>query len=385
MVYGAVPAVLLALQIEDFAGDDNKAGVLSIFLALGAVSALVAQPLAGLLSDHTRSRVGSRTPYVLGGSVLALPILWLMGTADSLVVLALLYVTSEFVLSAAQGPLSAVLPDRVPVERRGRYSSGLGLGIVLGSVGGTILGASLADNLVVAYLVIGTMPLIFTGTRLIICPDLDNRTVEAPAVASGTRWWRSFFVSPREHPDFWWVVGSRSLTYVGFFLVQSYALYILDDHIGLGDEAVNHVDVAAALTALGILITAVPGGVLSDRIGRRKPFVLIASVAMGLAFMIPIFMTSLEGFLIMSLVMGLAFGCFESVDTALVTQSLPRSNAFARDLGVTNVAAIAPQIVAPALAGAIVVLTDGYSALFPAAALFTIIGGLTVTRVRNSQ
>jgi MFS family permease len=384
MVYGAVPAVLLALQIQEMVGE-NKAAVLSLFLACGAVSALVAQPMAGMLSDRTRTRHGSRTPYVLGGSVLAAPALWLMGVTDSLVVLALLYVTSEFVLSAAQGPLSAILPDRVPVERRGRYSSGLGLGMVLGSVSGTVLAAALADDLLLAYLIIGTMPLLFTATRLWVCADLDNKSVGLGAVDSGAPWWKSFLVSPREHPDFWWVVGSRSLTYIGFFLVQAYSLYLLDDYVGLGEDAVNHVDVAAALTALGILVTAVPGGVLSDRLGRRKPFVLVASVTMGLGFMIPLFVPTLGGFLVMSVVIGLAFGCFESVDTALVTQSLPRSTSFAKDLGVTNVAAIAPQIIAPAIAGAIVVLTDNYAAVFPAAAVFAILGGLTVTKVRNSR
>ncbi|MFQ6397392.1 hypothetical protein ACLMAJ_28545 [Nocardia sp. KC 131] len=49
IVYGAVPGVLLAL--------------------LGAVAALIAQPLAGSLSDRTHTRLGNRTPYVLGGSL----------------------------------------------------------------------------------------------------------------------------------------------------------------------------------------------------------------------------------------------------------------------------------------------------------------------------
>lgn len=64
IVYGAVPGVLLALQVQSLAGDD-KAGVLSLFTLGGAVAALIAQPLAGSLSDRTRTQSGSRTPYIL--------------------------------------------------------------------------------------------------------------------------------------------------------------------------------------------------------------------------------------------------------------------------------------------------------------------------------
>ncbi|OLT35471.1 hypothetical protein BJF84_14155 [Rhodococcus sp. CUA-806] len=209
VVYGAVPGVLLALQIADMAGDQNKAGVLSLFTIFGAIAALVAQPLAGRLSDRTRTRVGSRTPWVVGASVIAAPMLWAMGFSQSLLVLAVLYVGSEFVLSAAQGPLAAVLPDRVPVGRRGTYSAGLGMGIMLGSVVGTVLASVLSDNTVVAYLVIGSIPVIMALARLLVAGDADNRS--APVVLDKVdRGWRSFVVSPSEHPDFWWAIGPSS-------------------------------------------------------------------------------------------------------------------------------------------------------------------------------
>ncbi|MDT0328548.1 MFS transporter [Nocardiopsis lambiniae] len=385
MVYGAVPGVLLALQVQTLAGDDAKAGVLSLFTAFGAVAALLSQPLAGMLSDRTRSRVGSRTPYVLGGGLIAAPVLWAMGTVDSLLVLAVLYVVSEFVLSAAQGPLAAVLPDRVPAERRGRFSAGLGLGIMLGSVAGTVLASVLSDDLRIAYLVLGCVPVVLGATRLYLAADTDNRGVARPPSTDGMRWWRTFLVSPRDHPDFWWVVGSRMFTYTGFFVVQGYSLYLLGDYVGLGDDAVGQVGIAAGIAALCICLAAVPAGLLSDRVGRRKIFVQVASVTMGVGFMIPLFSPSLPAYLTMVVVTSLAFGCFEAVDTALVTQVLPRSTSFAQDLGVTNVASIAPQILAPAIAGVIVVTTDGYALVFPAAALFAVLGGVTVTRIRGTR
>jgi MFS family permease len=384
VVYGAVPGVLLALQVQDLAGDDHKVKVLSVFTLLGAVAALVAQPLAGWLSDRTRTRSGSRTPFILGGSVLAAPILWGMGWTGSLVPLAVLYVASEFVLSAAQGPLAAVLPDRVPTGRRGRFSAALGLGIMLGSVSGTLLGSVIASDYRVAYLVVGLIPMALASTRLFVAPDPGNRSVARVLPGSTrTRWWRTFLVSPKDHPDFWWVFGSRTFVYTGFFLAQGYSLYLLDDYIGLGDEAVDFLPVLAGVAALCICLSTVPAGILSDRLGRRKVFVVSAAAAMAAGLLVPLISPTVAGYLIMTVIIALAFGCFEAVDTALITQVLPRSASHAQDLGVVNVASVAPQILAPALAGAIVVGTDSYMLIFVTGAALALLGGLAVLRVRS--
>lgn len=382
VVYGAVPGVLLALQIEALAGE-GKVAALSLFTLFGAIAALIAQPLAGMLSDRTRTRLGSRTPYVLGGSAVVAPVLLAMGFTDSLILLGCLYLTSEFVLSAAQGPLAATLPDRVPAARRGRFSAGLGLGIMLGSMGGTILGSSLADDLQLAYITLSVIPLLLTITRVFIARDPDNRAVTSSPPNRGTRWWTTFLVNPKAHPDFWWAVGSRTLVYTGFFIVQGYGLYILGDYVGAGSDAVEYVGIAAAIAAVGICLTAVPAGLLSDRIGSRKPFIVGATVVMGAGLLVPLVTPTVTGYLAMIGIVALAFGCFEAVDTALVTQVLPRSTSFAQDLGVTNVAAIAPQILAPALAGAIVLTTGSFAVIFPTATALVIAGGLAVSRVRT--
>jgi hypothetical protein len=83
------------------------------------------------------------------------------------------------------------------------------MGIMLGSVVGTVLASVLSDNTVVAYLVIGSIPVIMALARLLVAGDADNRS--APVVLDKVdRGWRSFVVSPSEHPDFWWAIGPSS-------------------------------------------------------------------------------------------------------------------------------------------------------------------------------
>ncbi|NAS27368.1 MFS transporter [Herbidospora sp. NEAU-GS84] len=115
------------------------------------------------------------------------------------------------------------------------------------------------------------------------------------------------------------------------------------------------------MAALCICVSTVPAGIASDRTGRRKIFICAAATAMAGGLLIPLAWPTLTGYLVMTVVIALAFGCFESVDTALITQVLPRSSSYAQDIGVLDIASIAPQILAPAVSGALVVGTGSYA------------------------
>lgn len=62
MIWGAVPGILLPLQVQGIVGDSNKAGALALVATIGAFAAMLAQPVAGMVSDRTRSRFGRRAP-----------------------------------------------------------------------------------------------------------------------------------------------------------------------------------------------------------------------------------------------------------------------------------------------------------------------------------
>ena len=96
------------------------------------------------------------------------------------------------------------------------------------------------------------------------------------------------------------------------------------------------------------------GGPLSDKLGRRKVFVFASSVVVAAALVVPLVMPTFTGWLIFTLVAGLGFGMFQSVDQALMSEVLPSKDSYAKDLGVVNIAATLPQTLAPAVGGAIV-------------------------------
>ena len=47
----------------------------------------------------------------------------------------------------AQGPLSAIMPDRVPLKRRGTFAALSGIGLMVGALGGQIVGSLFFDSI----------------------------------------------------------------------------------------------------------------------------------------------------------------------------------------------------------------------------------------------
>ena len=93
---------------------------------------------------------------------------------------------------------------------------------------------------------------------------------------------RSFWVSPRRYPDFAWAWLTRLLVNVGNHMVTLYLLFFLKDAVHLeqtqGIAPELGVLVLTGLYAVMVIITSVVGGRLSDRMGKRKPLVIISSV-----------------------------------------------------------------------------------------------------------
>ncbi|MFC7529332.1 MFS transporter [Actinoplanes sp. GCM10030250] len=379
LLWGAIPSILLPLQIEDL-DPDNKAANLAVVATIGALAAMLAQPLAGTISDRTRSRFGPRAPWLIGGALAGGLALLGMAAANTLVQIAIAWTITQIAYNFAQGPLSAVMPDRVPEAKRGTFAAITGFAAMLGALGGQIIGTRFADHVGAGYLTFAGVTLVAFTLFVLFSPDRDNRGDERRPFDL-TALLRTFYFNPRQHPDFAWAFLGRFLLYLGYFGINGYQLYILQDHIGLGDAAVDFVPILGLASLATMLISIAIGGPLSDKVGRRKIFIYIAAIICAAGLIGPWLMPTKTGMVIFALVSGLGFGFFQSVDTALVTQVLPSQQDAAKDLGVVNIAATLPQVLAPGIAGAIVV-SFGYTALFPIAIVLMVLGGFAVAPIK---
>ncbi|MGO2096794.1 MAG: MFS transporter, partial [Candidatus Microbacterium stercoravium] len=232
------------------------------------------------------------------------------------------------------------------------------------------------------YIVFAVFALVVLALFVVANPDYPSTKIE-PEPFRLNEFLRTFWVSPLKHPDFFWAFTGRLLLYTGYFLVIGYQLFLLTDYFGV-EHPEQVIPLLGILSLVGILISTVVSGPLSDRIGRRKPFVFASALVVTLALLLPWMWPDLTAWMIMTFVAGFGFGMFQAVDTALMSEVLPSAKSFAKDLGVVNIAATLPQTLAPGLAGAIVLLF-GYAGLFPVAIILGILGALAVWPIKPTR
>ena len=376
IIWGAVPGILLPLQIAGI-DPDNKIANLAVVSTISSFAAMLAQPIAGLLSDRTRSKFGRRSQWMVGGTLVGGLALIGMALSNGLVQIAIAWVIVQIAYNFTQGPLSAILPDRVPRAARGTFSALAGLGAMLGAIGGQIVGSLFAKDIPVGYIFFAGFAVVAITLFVIFNPDHSSE--DAPREPfSLTVFLKTFWVNPVAHPDFFWAFTGRLLLYTGYFAVVGYQLFILQDYIGLGDDAAAAIPIFGLVSLAGIVTATLISGPLSDKIGRRKIFVFISSLLVGIAMIIPLLMPTFTGWLLFTILAGLGFGAFQAVDQALMSEVLPSASSFAKDLGVVNIAATLPQTLAPAVAGFVILVFGGYGALFPIGVVLSILGAFAV-------
>ncbi|QNS06348.1 MFS transporter [Streptomyces xanthii] len=374
--------ILLAQQSERFAPGTglSKESLLAWVTGVGAVVSLAANPLFGALSDRTVSRYGRRTPWIVAGAVGGALSLLLLGVAEAVWVLFLGWCLVQLTLNAAFAAVTAAVPDRVPRLQRGAVGGWLGAAQILGVVGGTGL-ATLAGGTGAGYAACAVFTLVGVAPYVLRHPDLRLAAADRPAWS-----WRAFaagfWLSPRAHPDFAWAWLTRFLINLGNALVLLYLFYYLRDQLHYPDPE-SGVLILTAVNGVTLLATVVVGGVWSDRVGRRKPFVLWSGVLIAVATGVLSGWQTWSGALVAAAVLGVGFGVFTSVDFALMTDVLPAALDRGKDLGVINIANSLPQVAAPVLAAPLVGQLGGYRVLYLVSAAIGLAGALLVHRIKG--
>lgn len=361
----------------------NKVGNLALVMTASSIGAIIIHPLIGAFSDRTRSRFGRRAPWmVISAATAAIMMVLLSGAAD-LWTLGVYWVLVMLALNALATAQAAIVPDRIRRERFGAASGVLAMGTFLGMGLGVAGAGVFINNLGVGYATFGGMILIAALLFTVFNRDFSSRDMTVAPFR-----WRAFFsgfwVDPRAYPDFWWAFAGRFLLILAYQSVQSYLLYILRDYIGVSDEASTALSTPlTAVMLVGALATAFAVGKLSDRLARRKVFVIIASLIMGCALVIPLVSPTVAGMFALAAVFGLGYGIYLSVDAALMTEVLPTAQAAAKDLGILNIATTLPQALTPVVVWALIALTGSYTAVFTAGIVCAVAGALSVLPIRS--
>jgi MFS family permease len=371
--------ILLPVQISAI-GVSSKETALGWVTGLGALVAIIANPVSGAFSDRTRLRIrgrayGRRHAWTLGGAAISVLSLLALANVHTIAGVAIGWAGAQLGLNIMLATLSAAVPDRVPVDQRGLVSGWIGMPQALGLVLGAVLATAVFTGNSAGYVAMAVALAILAVPFALLTPDDPL----PPSVRIDKTNWR---IDIKSHPDFAWAFATRFLVQLGNALGTLYLLYFLTDRVKLADPETGLL-IMILLYTLGMVATAVFGGRRSDASGRRKVFVVWSGVVIAIAALVLAIWPTWPASLVASVLLGAGYGVYLAVDTALITQVLPAATHRAKDLGVINIASAAPQVLGPALAAPMVTHLGGYPTLYAVTAAVTLLGSVMVVQIRS--
>jgi hypothetical protein len=136
----------------------------------------------------------------------------------------------------------------------------------------------------------------------------------------------AFWIDISQHKDFFVVTISRFFYYMGIS-TQTFFLYFIHDALKQTQNIANPEAAVALLAIVGQsagAITCYPIGIISDQYfnSRRKPFVYVACVCLGLGNLGLVFCTEFRQMMWVVALLGAANGVYLTMDTSLAVDTL---------------------------------------------------------------
>ena len=342
-LWSSLHSIILPLRIADFIPQSQQASYLGWLTFSGLILAILVQPIAGLISDHSGHRWGRRRPYILFGAIMTLAFLPGIGLVGSWPALFAIYYLLQASANTALGPYLAFIPDLVPADKRGQAAGVKGLLDIVGGVTFVWLVGQLMGNYSPGaeswwlWLSLGVLAAVFLGTMLATIFTVKEEAgpgVARPPLRSMLR--RSFRIDVKASPDYVRFLAGRLLFVMPLTTLQVFGLFFFRDVAGAANPAAV-VGNFVLYSGIAMLATVYLAGRLSDRFGRR-PVGLISGIigALGIGLLFFLDRSSLV-FIAAAVLMGVGFGGLMSSNWALAVDLVPKDEA-GKYIGLTNLA-----------------------------------------------
>ena len=358
-------------------------------MAADNILALFLLPIFGRLSDRTNTRLGRRTPFIVGGTIAAVALMGVLARADApgrfglfIGALGLLLVA----MGTYRSPAVALMPDVTPKPLRSKANAIINLMGALGAVyalaairflvgahadgradyGGVFLAVALLMAAAVAILLLTVRE---NALRAENGGD-DDEKAEAHA---------SEKLPADKKRSLVLILCSVALWFMGYNAVTTaysrYFTYMWGDLSGAAT--------CLMVATVGAVVSYIPVGVISSKIGRKKMIligVVILTACFGIAALVKTFSPAIYALFV---IIGFAWASI-NVNSYPMVVEISRSGDVGKYTGYYYTFSMAAQILTPILSGWLLEHV-GYHTLFPYAALMAGLAFFTMLPVRHGD
>ena len=394
---------------ETFHMDESLTGVI---MAADNILALFLLPLFGSISDKCReTRVGRRTPFILGGTGAAVVLMNLLPILDNsyyaaaapfklvsfIIVLGLLLIA----MGTYRSPAVALMPDVTPKPLRSKANAIINL---MGAVGGVLyLGvtALLYPSAKTQGLEhVNYQPLfVIVSVIMAAAVAILLLTIREPKLAAANR------ELEKKHPE-WnlaeddgsgneklplpvkkslgFLLASIALWYAGYNGVTTWFSTYVSEVMG---EGIGGTATCLMVATVGAIVSYIPIGVVASRFGRKRT-IMAGVVLLASCFLAGYLMTAHSSTI--TPLMYVAFALVGLAWAAINVNSLPmvvemcKGSDVGKFTGYYYTASMTAQVITPVLAGTLMKHIS-YQVLFPYAAVFVSLSFVTMCFVRHGD
>lgn len=377
-----------------------KDSLVGVVMAMDNVLALFLLPFFGKLSDKCHTKLGRRTPFILGGTAAAVILMNILPYADNHEKM-LLFVIPLGLLLIAMGtyrsPAVALMPDVTPKPLRSKANAIINL---MGALGGVFTlgvtgllvhaGATGRNDYTMLFLAVSLLMAI--SVIVLVLTVRENKLAaevaametdeEKEAEAEEKKESGKAFgeLAPDVRRSLWLILFSVAFWFMGYNAVTSAFTRYMQVQWGYDIKAAS---LCLMVATVGAVLSYLPVGILSSKFGRKKLIqagVILLAVCFATAGLFTAFHPAV--YVVFALV-GVAWAMI-NVNSYPMVVEISKSGDVGKYTGYYYTFSMAAQIITPILSG-LLLEHVGYQTLMPYATVMVAISFVTISLARHGD
>lgn len=360
-------------------------------MALDNLLALFLLPFFGALSDRTDTRLGKRTPFIVGGTTAAVIFMLLIPISANIKSFPLFFISLGavlFAMSTYRSPAVALMPDLTPKPLRSKANSVINL---MGAVGGII--TLIAISLLVPkeanpsyFPVFLTIAVLMVAAVVVLLVTIHEKKLNKKVLAEyGDENEDESMEGSKDMPQdvrrsFNYLLASIFLWFTAYNAVTTAFSRYAGRVWGLqGGSFAN-----ALMVAMGAaIISFIPIGIIASHIGRKKTIIagiVLMSSSYFAGFMFIDYSPLIN---VVFAFTGIGWAAI-SVNSYPMVVEMSKSGDVGKYTGLYYTFSMSAQIMTPILSG-FLLENVSYRTLFPYSVIFSLLSLMTMLRVKHGD